>query len=97
VRWTLTPGRWAKWRAREWEIAVENSGDPGLVEREVHSGIVLTWTVVDAPEGRSVVKLELAAHGPDGLRGMGARSRTNRLGRLFGDVLLELRNRFPAG
>lgn len=93
VRWTLNPGRWTRRRAREWEVTVEEV-DGALVEHDRHSSATLTWTVVPAPDGRSAVKLGLSFESPGGLGGLRARSRANKLHHLYGETLLELRERF---
>lgn len=95
VRWTLNPGRWTKRRARVWEMSSEEV-DGALVEHDARSSSVLTWTVVAAPDGRSAVKLTVSFAAPAGLGGMRARSRGNKQRHLYGEMLLELRNRFDA-
>lgn len=95
VRWTYNPARWGRRRARDWEIKAEEV-DGALVERDSHSGAVITWTVIEADAARSAVRVELVIPAPDGLRGMLARSRMGRLRRVYGEVLRGLRERIAA-
>ncbi|MBV9313694.1 MAG: SRPBCC family protein [Pseudonocardia sp.] len=93
VRWTLNPGRWGRRQAREWLVDVEEP-DGTLVEHDRRLSSVTTWAVIAAPDGRSVVRVELRLDGPNGIRGMLTRSRAGKLRRVYGEVLFKLRKRF---
>ena len=82
---------------RDWEIQVEEA-DGELVERDTRSGVVTTWTVLPAPDRRTVVRVTLSWESPAGFAGMRERSRAGKLRRVYGEVLHGLRTRLtPTG
>ena len=95
VRWTLNPARWGTGQAREWLVRVEEV-DGALVESDTHSPAVTTWTVTEAANGRSAVKVLLTCEVPGGLRGAMARIRASNLRKVYGEVVWKLYEHFAA-
>lgn len=80
VRWTLQVGEVRSWRGRRvrrgkrvpWDclMAVDEPEEGQLVERDIRSALVTTWTVRAAGDGRAAVRVLVSWEGPDGPRGL---------------------------
>jgi hypothetical protein len=105
VSWTLLVGdprprrRWQLGRPKlePWDclVQVDEAGDNQIVERDTRTALVTTWTVHEAGEGRTAVRVLASWPGPDGLSGLLTRSRQQlALRTIYEDILTRLHEHF---
>ena len=101
VSWTLLVGdprprrRWQLGRPKRepWDclVQVDEAGDDQIVERDTRTALVTTWTVHEAGEGRTAVRVLASWPGPDGLTRLLTRSRQQlALRTIYEDILTRL-------
>jgi len=105
VSWTLLVGdprprrRWQLGRPKRepWDclVQVDEAGDDQIVERDTRTALVTTWTVHEAGEGRTAVRVLASWPGPDGLTRLLTRSRQQlALRTIYEDILTRLHEHF---
>jgi hypothetical protein len=105
VSWTLLVGdprprrRWQLGRPKRepWDclVHVDEAGDDQIVERDTRTALVTTWTVHEAGEGRTAVRVLASWPGPDGLTRLLTRSRQQlALRTIYEDILTRLHEHF---
>jgi hypothetical protein len=76
-------------------VRVDEATEDRIVERDLRSALVTTWTVRDAGEGRTVVRVLASWDGPDGLAGLLSRPRQRlAIRKTYEDMLTNLHNYF---
>jgi hypothetical protein len=76
-------------------VRVDEATADRIVERDLRSALVTTWTVRDAGEGRTVVRVLASWDGPDGLAGLLSRPRQRlAIRKTYEDMLTNLHNYF---
>ncbi|HWN35280.1 MAG TPA: hypothetical protein VNP03_21180 [Pseudonocardia sp.] len=104
VSWTLLVGetrrrRWQLGRPKRepWDclVQVDEPADDQIVERDTRTELVTTWTVHEAGDGRTAVRVLASWPGPDGLSQVLTRSRQQlALRTIYEDILTRLHEHF---
>ena len=105
LSWTLLVGDprprrfWQLGRPKRepWDclVQVDEAGDDQIVERDTRTELVTTWTVHEAGEGRTAVRVLASWPGPDGLSRLLTRSRQQlALRTIYEDILTRLHEHF---
>jgi hypothetical protein len=104
VSWTLLVGetrrrRWQLGRPKRepWDclVQVDEPADDQIVERDIRTELVTTWTVHEAGDGRTAVRVLASWPAPDGLSRVLTRSRQQlALRTIYEDILTRLHEHF---
>ena len=104
VGWTLLVGetrrrRWQLGRPKRvpWDclVQVDEAADHQIVERDTRTALVTTWSMHEAGEGRTAVRVLVTWPAPDGLARLLIRSRQQlALRTIYEDILTKLHEHF---